>query len=131
VSQPEVSLLVRAAAPYQFSLLKLKENRDYERSANVSRFGIDKQFYLGFPTQQETELIDQLFSGMTEPLNARIEGEVIDNGFPGTWGIVRSDEEVTGLLILRNNSNPRYEVFHAGPAIDSGIPPASQLAEPE
>ncbi|HIG31145.1 MAG TPA: hypothetical protein EYQ50_26420 [Verrucomicrobiales bacterium] len=127
--RPNVSLLVRAAAPYRYCLLKLLESNDRDnygnprnREENARRYHIEKQFYIGFPTQRETALIEELFSGTTPPLESRLEGEIIDNQSPGSWGILKSDDEVIGLLILQTDTHSRYDFFHAGPAVSSGVP---------
>jgi hypothetical protein len=120
--QPKVSLVVRASTPYRYCRLYLTASDHRNREEGTARYQLEKQFYIGFPTETETQLIEQLFSSTIEPMTGQLEGEVIDNTRPSSWGLLKSNDEPVGLLILQTDARPRYDVFHAGPAVPSGIP---------
>lgn len=113
---PAVGLLVRASAPYQYCHIRLVPRADRPADGVLERFGLQRQFYLSFPSAEETEAIGRLFGGEVPPVQARVEGEVLDTVRPSAWAPIGLDGKVIGLLVLNKEERPGFDFRHFGPA---------------
>jgi uncharacterized membrane protein YccC len=114
--RPEVSLLVRAAEPYRYCHLKLAAREERGGDPAAGRYVISRQFYLGFPTPAEAAVVQALFEGRVEPVESPLRGEVVDTTVPGSWQVLRREDRVAAVLLLRTGYRPPFDLHHAGPA---------------
>lgn len=117
--RPVVSVLVRAALPYQYCHLELVRRPEREANTTLEPYALTRQLYLGFPTAQETSVVERLFADQAAPLTNLLRGEVIDNGRSSGWQTLRRQGEVVGLLLLKAEDRPPFEFHHSGPV---GLP---------
>ncbi len=120
---PEVRLLLRASPPYRYLTLRLRPRRD----DNGPRFELERQYYTSFPSESERQVVNELLSGGLPPLDARLQGEVLNNISPSAWGLVTQSNQVSAVLIFRTEFPDRYGLFHAGPGGSGNVLPASAL----
>lgn len=114
--RPSVSVVIRAPPPYQFCHLDLIERPDHHLEDSSRRFALNKQFFIGFPTVEEKRVVDRLFAGEIERLDAPLEGEVLNNVRPSSWQLLRLDGKVVGLVVLKTGFRPSAGQHHSGPA---------------
>ncbi|NEO99790.1 MAG: hypothetical protein F6K58_14150 [Symploca sp. SIO2E9] len=115
--QPSLVLLIPAEAPYKYYRIDQQAIAFDKNSVPYLR----PQFYFGFPTQLETEIVDQLFSGQTSSTKTALDGVFIKNTHPSSWGVLRLDNQVIALVYLGVNFRcPKPTEFIKDSCIHSG-----------
>ncbi|MEM8505243.1 MAG: hypothetical protein AAF716_19065 [Cyanobacteria bacterium P01_D01_bin.1] len=119
---PTVKIIVRAdQAPFKYARI------DSSRigSNSQGRLTLTPQFYATFPSEKETQIIDQLFEEQLVEIIDPVVGQVINTEAPSSWGILKQDNEVVAVVYLQQidfpNLNSRYnyrrpyDFSHTGP----------------
>jgi hypothetical protein len=93
---PSLALLIPAQQPYRYYRV------DAEAIAyNEERgFLLQPQYYFGFPTQLETEAVNQLFAEQGAAPTAALNGVFIRNTVPSSWGVLRLNGRAIALVHL-------------------------------
>jgi len=64
-------------------------------------------------------IVEILFQGKIKPLTSRLRGEFLDNTDPSSWGVLKYQKDIVGLIFLNGNiegyGRVRNKIFHAGP----------------
>ena len=119
-NQPSTTVVVRATqAPYQYAII----NANSIKSNKQGQLFLSPQLYTGFPTKQETQIINQLFSGKLVALKDPLKGNVINNTIPSSWGVLKRNNRAIAVVYLQNkyppNGDPTLsnrDFHHDGPA---------------
>jgi len=119
---PTMKIVTRAdQAPFQYARI------DSSRiSANSQgRLTLSPQLYAAFPSEEETQIINQLFEEQLVEITDPVVGQVINTEAPSSWGILKQNDEVVAVVYLQqidflnlsNNYDYRgpYDFSHAGP----------------
>ncbi|MGB3295417.1 MAG: hypothetical protein WBB01_20735 [Phormidesmis sp.] len=96
---PNTTLLVPAAQP-PFKYARI--NSSSIRASNGGRLLLAPELYATFPSEQETQAIEQLFAGEVPTLTEPLAGQVINNTLPGTWGVLKRDGRVIAVVYLQS-----------------------------
>ncbi|MBE9059927.1 hypothetical protein [cf. Phormidesmis sp. LEGE 11477] len=121
---PTMVIVTRAdQAPFQYARI------DSSRiSANSQgRLTLTPQLYATFPTEQETEIIEQLFEEQLTEITGPLGGQVINTRIPSSWGVLQQDGNAITVVYLQSGSAPdfnnfgdrryrdTYDFYHTGP----------------
>lgn len=110
-----VILIPTTEAPFKYARI--------EAGAIVSdkegRLALSPKLYTGFPTQAESQVVEQLFSGQYTKLQAAINGDFIRTSMPSSWGVLKHNGQIVAIAYLESTQHGSFypEVFHHnGPA---------------
>jgi hypothetical protein len=96
---PSLALLIPAKQPYKYYKID-------RQAIALGKNGVpylQPQFYLGFPTQLETKVVDQLFSKQVYALKTGLNGVFIKNTNPSSWGVLKLNNQAIALVYLGVN----------------------------
>ncbi len=96
---PNATLLVLAAQP-PFKYARI--NSGSIRSSNDGRLQLAPELYITFPSEQETQIIEQLFVGELPAITEPLAGQVINNTMPSTWGVLKRDDQIIAVVYLQS-----------------------------
>lgn len=124
---PSIKLLTRADnAPFKYSSIDSSSIRSVE-GGNLS---LTPELYTTFPTEQEVNAVQQLFSGELPAFSEPLAGQFLNNRVPSSWGVLRRNGQVVAIVYLqstqpaadfnRGNFNfqiedARKDFYHTGP----------------
>ncbi|MEM7771101.1 MAG: hypothetical protein AAGA75_02325 [Cyanobacteria bacterium P01_E01_bin.6] len=116
---PEVALLMPATqAPYQYARIDISTIN----ANDEGRLFLSPQLYTGFPSEQEDQAIEQLFSGNLPVIETPLEGNFLRNTNPSSWGILEQDSQIIAIVFMDtrewDNANRRplnQKFHHTGP----------------
>ena len=113
--QPTAAILVPASQPpYQYARI----DAGAIAATNQGQLTLSPQLYTGFPTEQETQAIQQLFAGQAPALDNELRGTVINNTLPSSWGVLKRNDQIMAVVYLQSNSpepfgsSIRNQTFH-------------------
>lgn len=117
--QPTVAILVPASQPpYQYAQV----NAGAIAANNQGQLTLAPQLYTGFPTEQETQVIQQLFAGQAPALDGELRGTLVNNTIPSSWGVLKRNDQIIAVVYLQANSpeslgasNSNQTFHHDGP----------------
>ena len=102
---PEVSLLVRAEAPYQYQVIRAT---GAEKTPSGDYAYLERRRLIDLPTVWERDTVAALLDGATLDVPHGRSGAFIDTRKPCVWGAIRHGDEVVGLVLLRDRSERWY-----------------------
>ena len=104
--QPSVSLVVPATQePYRYARI----DKTSITANDNGQFSLVPQLYTGFPSEEETQAIEQLFSGDVPSLESSLNGNVLRNIVPSSWGVLERDGEIMAIVYLQANDRGAYD----------------------
>lgn len=77
------------------------------------------KLYTSFPSQAETQLIEQLLAGQYSQLQSEVEGDFIRTDVPSSWGVLKYEGQVVAIAYLASPQHGDFypHIFHhEGPA---------------
>lgn len=110
---PNATLLVPAAQP-PFKYARI--NSSSIRSSNDGKLQLSPELYTTFPSEQETQTIEQLFTGKLPTLTDPLAGQMINNTLPSTWGVLKRDGQVIAVVYLQSELLYDLVPYGASPA---------------
>lgn len=119
---PEVKLLMRAEAPYHYRVISVIKKYDYTHE--IDQYQLHEQPYILFSKDLENQTITNLFKEKRQPLTQPLKGDCIDNTEPSSWGVLKLEEQIVAILVLKktidayyvNKLRKKQEFYHRGPA---------------
>ncbi|NEP15751.1 MAG: hypothetical protein F6J97_02485 [Leptolyngbya sp. SIO4C1] len=115
--RPRMVLLTPAAqAPYQYARI----DAGSIQSNDQGQLRLSPVLYANFPSEQEAQVVQQLFAGQVMPLEASLSGNVINNQLPSSWGVLQRDGQTIAIVYLQTDASEiryplRKELYHSGP----------------
>lgn len=114
---PQIELLMPAAQPpYQYHQIWITSEYEYRYN---DEHDIHQQFFTQLPNAVEREVVEVLLKGKIKPLTNRLQGKFLDNTEPSSWGVLKYQEHIVGLILLKGEIEGynlvRNKIFHAGP----------------
>ncbi|MGI8602906.1 MAG: hypothetical protein ACR2OZ_07880 [Verrucomicrobiales bacterium] len=97
---PEVSVMVNAQAPYKFCVITAS-SEEGQNSPPVAPKPLKRRFLTDLPTQWERETVEAVFRGQQLTVPSESQGVFIDNRKPGAWGMVKHENNVVAVVMVR------------------------------
>jgi len=109
---PNAVVLIPSESPYDY--ISVSAN---SITANGSKLFLSPQFYAGFPDPAEAASVEALFGGQLPEINDRLEGQVLKNTVPSTWGLLEQSGNIVALVYLEVDyfSTAAESFTHEGP----------------
>jgi len=102
---PAVTLLVPATqAPYKYARI----NRASIKQNTNGKINLLPDLYTAFPEQRETDAIEQLFTETLPTVIAPLNGQVLNNTVPSSWGILKQNSSVIAIVYLAKDDDANY-----------------------
>ena len=122
---PKMVIVTRAdQAPFKYASI----DRGSITASNQGRLTLSPRLYAAFPSEKETQIVEQLFGGQISEITGPVEGQVINTRIPSSWGILQQNGSVVAIVYLaqndfsdfNNNFNgldyrSTYDFYHTGP----------------
>ena len=102
---PEVSLLVRAEAPYQYQVIRAT---GAVKTPSGDYAYLERRHLIDLPTVWERDTVAALINGAELDVPHGRSGAFIDTRKPCVWGAIRHGDVVVGLVLLRDRSERWY-----------------------
>ena len=99
---PDVSLLIRADAPYQYQIIRAT---GAVKTPSGDFTYLERRHLIDLPTAWERDTVAALFEGAVLDVPHGRSGAFIDTRKPCVWGAIRHGDEVVGLVVLRDRCN--------------------------
>lgn len=121
---PTAAILVPTTeAPFKYARIEI-ETIVSDKQAKLK---LTPKLYAGFPSQAETQIIEQLLSGQYTQPQTEIKGDFIRTNVPSSWGVLKHDGQAVAIVYLESSHNgdfypQSYDNFyprsfhHDGPA---------------
>ncbi|MEL7227793.1 MAG: hypothetical protein AAGL17_23925, partial [Cyanobacteria bacterium J06576_12] len=85
---PALVILTPASqAPYKYSRIDSSSIKSNDAGKTV----LTPVLYTSFPEKRETEVVEQLFAGELAELTEPLQGAVISNTVPSSWGVLQRE----------------------------------------
>ena len=95
--RPQTVLLVKEAAPYRYKSIDAGAI-----AANAEgQLYLAPEYYSTFPSVLETKTIEALFNGELNPIEEPLEGSILRNTVPSTWGVLKQNDQVVAVVYLQ------------------------------
>jgi len=106
---PEVKLMVRTAEPYKYEIVTTRKG-SYVKQPSGSYSYLSRDKLVDLPSVWERDTVAAIFEGaeLTVPHGRR--GAFIDTREPCAWGLVRHEDKVVGIVLLRASVNSAYMI---------------------
>jgi len=124
---PSMSLLMPTTqAPFKYMSI----NRESIQSIEGGKLSLTPELYTAFPTQQETNAVQQLLNGELPAFSEPLRGQFLSNVVPSAWGILKQNGQAIAIVYLQSEQspidfgkgNPGFEIeearknfYHTGP----------------
>ncbi|MEO0457273.1 MAG: hypothetical protein AAF152_11945 [Cyanobacteria bacterium P01_A01_bin.114] len=103
--QPSMAILTPATQePYKYTRIDTN-------TINANQQGqlyLSPKLYTSFPSEQETQVIEQLFSGKLSSPTEPLAGQVINNTVPSSWGVLKHEGQVAAVVYLQAGAFDDY-----------------------
>ncbi len=122
-NSPTVALLTPAAqAPFKYARI---DNNSIRSNGNGTTI-LDPELYATFPNAIETEAVEQLLAGKLPTIAGVLQGKLINNTVPSSWGVLKRNGKVIAVVYLQSNDGfneavpynapaPARDIHHSGP----------------
>ncbi|MGD1854994.1 MAG: hypothetical protein ACFB2W_12170 [Leptolyngbyaceae cyanobacterium] len=80
---------------------------------------LSPKLYTGFPTQIESQMIEQLFSGQYTQPETEINGDLLRTDIPSSWGVLNHNGQPVAVVYLESTQQSDFyqqTLHHDGPA---------------
>ncbi len=122
---PRMVIVTRAdQAPFKYASI----DRGQINTSSQGKLTLSPQLYAAFPSEEETQIIEQLFEGQLSEVTSPVTGQVINTRVPSSWGVLEQNGSAIAIVYLEqgdfsdfndnfNNFDYRgpYEFHHTGP----------------
>lgn len=72
---------------------------------------LSPDFYTNFPSEKETQVIEQLFAGELPSMVEPLEGRIINNTVPSSWGVLKQEDRVIAIVYLYSDLFPGFNPY--------------------
>ncbi len=97
---PVTTLIVPASQPpFKYASF----NSSSIRSNGSGKLSLTPELYATFPSEQETQVVEQLFADELPDLIEPLTGKVINNTVPSTWGVLKRDGKAIAVVYLQSD----------------------------
>ena len=82
------------------------------------QLALTPKLYTSFPTQTESQVVEQLFSGQYTKLQAEVNGDFIRTNIPSSWGVLNHDGQPVAIVYLESTQHSNFNqppFHHDGP----------------
>ncbi|MEM9091234.1 MAG: hypothetical protein AAGC93_21150 [Cyanobacteria bacterium P01_F01_bin.53] len=103
---PVATVLIPAnQAPYKYARI---DGRSLKSNTN-GKITLSPELYTTFPDKREAEAIEQLFAGTLPTLIEPLEGQLLNNTVPSSWGLLKRNDNIIAVVYLAEGYDEPYD----------------------